>query len=94
MHDLKKTERESLKRYLHSRRSVHLGVSMLGTGMVSLLSGVTRSSQRSCAATTTWALRASAHLPLPLSDGDVVVGFLLSNLFPFTSHLRGYGIDE
>jgi hypothetical protein len=66
-------------------------MSLLGMGTVTLLGGSTRCSWRNGAATTMWVLSASAHLPLPLGNGDIIVGALLSHLLSFTSHLRRCG---
>jgi hypothetical protein len=68
-------------------------INMLGARSMILLSRATRSSWSIGAAMTTWALRAQAHLPLPLRNEDVVIRLLLHNLLSVTSHLIRYRIE-
>jgi hypothetical protein len=61
---------------------------LLGTGTVTLASGVTRSWWVRTASTT-WALSIRAHFPLPLSKRDVIlIRAVLDNLLTGTTHLR------
>jgi hypothetical protein len=67
-------------------------MSLLGAGTVTLTSRVTRSSWWVWTTSTTWALTSHAHLPLPLSKGNVIlIGALLDNLLAGTTHLRECG---
>jgi hypothetical protein len=67
-------------------------MSLLGACTMTMTSGVTRSNWRNGAATTTLTLCTCGYLPLPLSEGNVViVGPLLKHLLAGTTDLRRCG---
>jgi hypothetical protein len=68
-------------------------MSLLGAGTVTLTSGATRSNWRIGTTLTTWSLSTCTHLPLPLSERDVIlIGSLLDHLFAGTIHLIRFEI--